>query len=500
MDQSTLLRIQTERGTRTAGNKADQKSLEAVINDCRKVIEDKSAIYRDLDALEKRDAIKQIIVQYVIDTKPLVDGYFDSDNVPDTLKLTNKLTEEITDYGILTSAILDETIFEIRGNGKEIKVERQGKIEDLRDIDGNIVSFDTPEQQEIIMHKMLGDVRLTPKNALVSGSTLEGYRIAAVHSSATSPDPNNPTAPKFHSFVLRKFNKTKMKLADIVKKNTMSDNMARFLALLPAGGLTFFTVGPTSSGKTTTNNAILQAVPATSRTVLIQNPSEIDLRFKNESGRVYNDVLHLEAREFDNPSPTDPTMQNLMDITLRLSPTFLCLGEIRSNVEFCSAVKIGNAGHAFNTTFHAGSAEGAISRFITAYLSASNEPSELALRTLVNMVDVIIVQKIMRDGKRRIIQISEVIGVDPNNSNKPLLNDLYKFDVDGEPEYDEAGNVKKINGHHRRVGKISDKLKEKFKLEGVAHSRYSFLEKPLSNTEVETYTGQDIDHYGMDVV
>ena len=500
MDQARLLKLQTERGAKSVGFDTTVKTLELVTQECRKQIEEKSEQYRDLNALDKKEAIKNIIIDYVMNAKPIVAGYVDSENRPDTLKLANKLVEAITDYDILTSAMADEGVFEIRANGKEIKVEIRGHVEDLKDSEGNIVSFESPEQQEIILHKMLGDVRLTPKNALVSGSTIEGYRIAAVHSSAMSPDPNDPTGDKYHSFVLRKFNKTKMNLSDIVLKRTLSDNMARFLALMTAGGLTFFTVGPTASGKTTSNNAILQSVPATTRTVLLQNPSEIDLRFKNDAGRVYNDVLHLEAREIERPSPTDPTMSNLMNMVLRLSPTFVSLGEIRSNEEFKEAMKILLAGHPINTTFHAESSDGAISRFLSAYLACSgNEPSHLALRTLTSLVNVIIVQKIMRDGKRRIIQISEVIGVDPEDREKPQINDIYRFEIDAEPDYDAAGNVININGHHKRVGKISDKLIRRLQLEGVSSNRFDFLLDDISSTEVETYTGKNIDHYGMTV-
>ena len=135
------------------------------------------------------------------------------------------------------------------------------------------------------------------------------------------------------------------------------------------------------------------------------------------------------------------------------------------------------AGHPINTTFHAESAHGAIKRFLTAYLAESgNEPSHLALSTVVGLVNMIIVQKIMRDGTRRIIQITEVIGVDPNDREEPELNDLYIYDIDREPDYDEAGN-----------------------LEGVAQSRYDFMLKPVDQTEVESYTGKNIETYGMKV-
>lgn len=500
MTSKELLELQTQRGAKIlAGGDTTTKSLEVVTNECRKAIEENSEKYRKLDVLEKKEAIKQIIIDFVMNNKPLVKGFIDGENKPDTLKLVDKLVEDITDYGILASAMIDEDVFEIRCNGKEIKVEIKGHVQDLIDKEGNIVSFSSPEQQEIILRKLLGDVRLTPKDALVNGRTLEGYRIAAIHSSALSPDPNNPTGDAYHAFVLRKFRKSKMDLGQIVVKKTLSDNMARTLALCPAGGLTFFTVGPTASGKTTTNNAILQAVPATTRTVLIQNPSEIDLRFKDDSGRVYNDVLHLEASEKENPTPNDATMANCMDHTLRLSPTFVCFGELRTNKEFKQAMKIMQAGHPINTTFHAETARGAIKRFLTAYLAESgNEPSHLALSTIVELVNIIIVQKIMRDGQRRVIQISEVIGVNENNRDEPVLNDLYIFDINREPEYDAAGNVVKINGEHKRVGKLSERTIRRLQLEGVAKSRYDFLVKDVNPSEVETYTGKNINRYGLE--
>lgn len=499
MEAKDLLELQTQRGAKiAAGGDTTTRTLEAVTNDCRKMIEEQSDKYRDLGPVEKKETIKQIIIDFVMNTKPLVKGYIDGENKPDTLKIVDKLVEDITDYGILSQAMMDEDVYEIRCNGKELKAEIKGRVQDLTDRDGNIISFESPEQQEIIMRKLLGDVRLTPKDALVNGRTIEGYRIAAIHSSALSPDPNDPTGDMYHAFVLRKFRKSKMDLGQIVQFHTLSDNMARLLALCTAGGLTFFTVGPTASGKTTTNNAILQSVPATTRTVLIQNPSEIDLRFKDATGRVYNDVLHLEASEKENPTSSDPTMQNLMDHTLRLSPTFVCFGEIRTNPEFKQCMKIMQAGHPINTTYHAESSEGAIKRFQTAYLAESgNEPSHLALSTICGLVNMIIVQKIMRDGSRRIIQISEVVGVDKNNRESPDLNDLYIYDIDRDPEYDEAGNVVKIYGTHRRVGKLSERTIRKFQLEGVAKSRYDFLLKEPSKTEVETYTGKNINRYGM---
>ena len=497
MDSERILEVQAKRGAKSIGKDTGHKTLEAVVSECRRFIQDNSDNYRDLTSDKKRVAIKSLILKYVMNNNVIVEGYTDENNRPDTNKLIDKLIEDITDYGILTQAMLDPNVYEIRANGKEIKAEVAGRVQDLRDKDNNIISFDSTEQQDIIMRKLLGDIRLTPKDAVVNGRTVEGYRIAAVHSSAMSPDPLNPTGDVYHSFVLRKFRQSKMGLSDIVKFGTLSDNMARFLSLLPKGGLTWFTVGPTASGKTTLNNAILQEVPATTRTVLIQNPSEIDLRFKDSSGRVYNDVLHLEAREKDNPTPQDPTMQNLMAHTLRLSPTFVCFGELRTNTEFKLGMQIAQAGHPINCTYHAESSMGAVRRFLTAYLAESgNEPSDLALLTLTDLVHIIVVQKILRDGTRKIIQITEVQGVDEHNPNLAKLNDLYVFELGADTEYDEAGNVKKIHGKHKRVGRLSKKTIDKLRLEGVNASQYDFLDKDVYEGEEETYTGENIKEYG----
>lgn len=492
-DNEKLAKVQAQRGAKLNGS--DESFIERdenwVLKECRGWLQEHYSDYRNLGPERKKEAIKESISNYVMTKKPLVRGYNDDDGNLDATKLIAYLVNEITDYGILADAMRDEDVFEIRINGKEIKVEKKGKVQDLVDNEGNIVSFESVEQQETIFRKLMGDVRLTPKDAVVNARTIEGYRVAAVHSSATSSDPQRPNDPMYHSMVLRKFKTSKMDLSQIVAFNTLSDNMARLLSLLPAGGLTFVTVGPTASGKTTTNNAILQAVPSTTRTVLLQNPSEIDLRFKDPSGRVFNDVLHLEAREIDNPRPSDPTMENLMAHILRLSPTFVCFGELRTNKEFKLGMQIAQAGHPINCTYHAESSEGAIRRFLTAYLAESgNEPSHLALDMLTSLVNLVIVQKIMRDGRRRIIQISEVVGVDPANPNKPLINDLYLYETIGEPEYDESGKVVKINGRHKRVGKLSDRTIRKFRLEGVKTSEYDFLCKDVDPNEIETYTGK----------
>jgi len=496
MDTSKLAKLQTSRNARVEGEVANTITLEDAIRSCRKAIEERADEYRNLGAASKKDTIKRIIIDYVMNEKPKVEGFLDDNKNPEVNKIIDKLVEDITDYGILTAAMMDERVYEIRANGKNIKVEMEGRCHDLTDKDGNIIEFSSTEQQEIILKKLLGDVRLTPKDALVNARTVEGFRIAVVHFSATGEDPTDPTGDKYHNFVLRKFKKSKMKLSDIINYGTMSDNMARFLALTTSGGLTTITAGPTASGKTSLLNALLQSVPPATRTVLIQNPSEIDMRFKDPSGRVYNDVIHLEAREVDNPSPHDPTMANVMAHVLRLSPTYVVLGEVRSNKEFGMGMMIMSAGHPLYLSLHAENAKGAVMRFLRAYMADSNETIETALPGLTDLLNIVVVQKIMKDGSRKVLQISEVLGVSSENKGEPMLNDLYRFEPEGDPVIDSSGKVLKIPGRHMRVGKLSDRVVRKMRLEGIPFKHFEFLTNEVSSEERESYTGKNVDSYG----
>lgn len=499
MDKKRLLDMRSQRGAKVTASEANQKKIEWIVSDCRKYIQGRSEQYRNMELEERRDKFRNLIVSYAMDNKYLVEGFVDDGGKTDTVKLVDKLVDSIQNYDFLTDAINDPAVNEIRGNGKELKIERLGRCYDLTDVNGRILSFESTEQQSTVLSKLLGDVRISRKDAVVNGRTMEGFRIAAVHSSATADDPTSPTADKYDIFVLRKFNKKKMDLSDIVRNKTMSDEMARLLSLMMEGGLTFFTAGPTASGKSTTNNAILQYAPLDTRVVLLQNPSEIDLRFKDETGRTYNDVIHLEYIEKENPAPHDPTSINLMDQILRLSPTFVAFGEWRNPKEFKQGIMIAQAGHPINCTLHAENSEGVISRVVTAYLAESgNEPAELAVQEITSVTNLIIVQKIMRDGTRKVLQVTEVIGVDPANPHKALLNDLFIFKEDGEPTYDKQGRVKELPGHHVRVGKLSERTKRKLKLEGIAMSRVDFMLNEPAEDDVQTYTGENIRHYGME--
>lgn len=494
MDNDEILRIQSLRNVAAKTDSNEFKARETIVEECRKQVRDSMSLFASSDPIARRNKAEDIIKEYVMKYRPYVEGYVDVDTkIVDTGRLVSMLVDEILDRGILTQAMKDPSINEIRVNGREIKVEKGGKSVDLLDENGNIVRFTSVEQQEIVFRKLLSDsdVRLTPKQKIINARTIEGYRIAAIHYTALSRDTDIDSEDNGYSAcVIRKFKKSKLTLNQLAQFGTLSDNMAKFLKILPVGKVTFVTVGPTASGKTTLNNAILQEVPDDMRVILNQNPSEIDIRKKDASGHIINDVLHVEAEDVINPSVYDNTMENVMAADLRISPEIVVLGEIRRNNEFAEGMNIMLAGHPINATYHAMDSYSAITRYLSAYASATGEPTNLALKKLTNVLQIVIVQKLLRDGTRKVLEIAEILGA---NGTEPDIQLLYKYEADGRVDYEDAEKtkVKKIYGSHKRVGKISEELQARFRLEAIPKERYEFLTRDVDPDEIETYTGKN---------
>jgi len=452
-------------------------SFEEVLELCRKSITKMAtnAFRREQDPAKKREITKAYINEFVDTHKPVVQrpdgrGEFDLNS------LKNALIDEITHYGPITKAMEDPTIDEIRANGPDqIFVESMGKTIRWEQ------NFTDREHMERIISKLLGvsKVRLTPKNPMVNARTIEGYRVNATHADISPYD--------VPAFVIRKFNKKSITYKVMLQNETFSVNMLRLLTLIPKANLSWITVGPTGSGKTTLNEILIKEINPLMRVITIENPSEMRLIRREgdkEYGRVINDVLQYECvPDEDDSSPA--TMENLLINAMRQSPHWIGPGELRSPGEFATALRAAQTGHYFFTTLHAEGDEEAIYRFLTAYLMVSNEPAELALRNICNAVKFVIFQEKLADGSRKVTSISEVLG---SEGLKPKINQIYKFICEDVEEEEGTHRVLKIIGRHKRVGVISERVQQMMLKAGIKRSRFEFLTKEPSDDEVEVYS------------
>lgn len=452
-------------------NKYTTISFDEALELCQKYITNAAthAFIRENDPSRKREITKSYINEFVDSQRPIVEGH------NDLLSLKIALIDEITHYGPITEAMFDNAIDEIRANGpNQIFVEKGGKTVLLDK------QFNDVEHMERIIAKLLGvsKVRLTPKIPMVNARTIEGYRVNATHAEI-SPY-NNP------AFVIRKFSKKSITASSLVESESFSVNMLKFLSLIPQANLSWVTVGPTGSGKTTLNEILVKEINPLSRIITIENPSEMRLlRYEDDNarGKVINDVLQYESvSDEDDSSPA--TMENLLINAMRQSPHWIGPGELRTPGEFATALRAAQTGHYFFTTLHAEGDNEAIYRFLTAYLMVSNEPAELALRNICSAVKFVIFQEKLADGTRKVTSITEILG---SEGLKPIINPIYKFISEDVVEKEGTHKIIKIIGKHKRVGKISEELQERMIKAGIKRSRFDFLATSPSDDEVEVY-------------
>ena len=478
MNSKRLAEVQSIRGHRVEADGVISISFETAERECREFIDQHVKELNKENIAIRTEQMKRMIVNYVSDKKPRIRDYLRDDGSMDTSRLIIDLVDNITDYGILKQALEDDEIDEIRANGRYLFVEKNGFTEPYKDEQGKIICFKSTDEMDIIMRKLMGDIVFNKVNALVNGRTAEGYRIAAVHKEALSPDPIDSSNDGFNAFVLRKFKQNKPMLQDIVRKyHTMTDDMARLLMVAVEADFNITTFGPTESGKTTTSNAIINtSIPKYTRTILLQNPSEIDARKRDSSGRIINDVLHLEA--YDMPgdiSNTSPTMANEMMHILRLSPHRVIVGEARTATEISNAEVISEAGHSFMLTGHAGDVEAAVQRILRGILEANPALGvDMAMELTCNMLEIVVIQKKMNDGTRKVCAIAEIEG---SEGIKPIIRMLYEFQAADNHRYDENDNLVEILGEYKKVGIPSKKLMSRIKEAGIMRKKYEFLEE-----------------------
>lgn len=313
---------------------------------------------------------------------------------------------------------------------------------------------------------------------MVNARTIEGYRVNATHADISPYD--------MPAFVIRKFTKKDISPDLMIQNKSFSVNMYKLLSLIPKGDLSWITVGPTGSGKTTLNELLVRQISPLSRIITIENPSEMRLvRRENDSphGKIINDVLQYETvSDEDEDSPAN--MDEILTNTMRQSPHWIGPGELRKPKEFATALRAAQTGHYFFTTLHAEGDKEAIYRFLTAYLMESNEPAELAMRNICSAIKFVIYQEKLADGTRKVMSISEVIGC---NGLEPIVNPIYKFECEDVIEDENTHEVLEIIGKHKRVGVLSERTAQIMLKAGIKKSRFEFLLKPISEEEEEVY-------------
>jgi pilus assembly protein CpaF len=304
--------------------------------------------------------------------------------------LRRLVTERSLGLGPLEALLADPDVEEVMVNGPgRVWVERRGRIEPTR------VAFADEAELRHAIERILAPLgrRVDEAEPLCDARLADGSRVNVVLP---------PLALDGPLLTIRRFRAGGFAPADLVANGTLDPALHDLLAACVRARLTILVSGGTGSGKTTTLGALSSFVPDGERIVTIEDAAELRLRQPH--------VVRLEARPASLEGRGEVTIRRLVRNALRMRPDRIVVGEVRGGeaLDMLSAMASGHDGSL--STVHAGSPEEALRRVETLALMADVELPHAAVRELVaGAIDLVVQQRRERDGRRRIVAVSEVL-------------------------------------------------------------------------------------------
>jgi pilus assembly protein CpaF len=324
---------------------------------------------------------------------------------PLTKRLTNEVLDEVTGYGPIQPLLDDPDISEVMINGaKHVYVEKNGKVSKT---DITFLNDDHVRQLIFRIVSPLGRV-IDADHPAVDARLPDGSRVNAVIP---------PVAIDGPSITIRKFSRERLNVSQMIKYGSLTQGMAEFLNACVAARLNILISGGTGSGKTTTLNALSSFIPEDERIVTIEDAAELQLNQEH--------VVRLETKSPNPDGSGGMSIRDLVRNSLRMRPERIVVGEVRGG-EALDMLQAMNTGHDGSlTTLHANSPRDAISRLETMTLmSGLDLPIRVVREQIASAIDLIVQQSRLRDGSRKVTQITEVAGME---GDTVVLTDVFKF-------------------------------------------------------------------------
>jgi len=363
---------------------------------------DESAVLRDrvhyqvVEALNKRDE-KQGGGTNEADTRAIIEAALEqhasSMARPERNRIAIEIYDSIRGLGPLEKLLADESITEIMVNGaKQVYVERKGKL-----MQSDVTFYDN-EQLLNVIDRIVSPLgrHIDEANPMVDARLQDGSRVNAVIA---------PLSLKGPLLTIRKFSKKPLTVQNLIDFGSLTLKMAAFLEACVKGRLNVVVSGGTGSGKTTLLNVLSAFIPFDERIITIEDAAEIQLQQQH--------VLTLEARPANLEGTGQVSIRDLVRNALRMRPDRIIVGEVRGG-EALDMLQAMNTGHDGSlTTGHANSTRDMLARLETMVLMAGmNLPLPAIRQQIASAIDIIVQQSRMRDGSRKVIGISEVLGME----------------------------------------------------------------------------------------
>lgn len=339
-------------------------------------------------------------------------------------QLIKEVFAEAYGLGVIQPFLDDPQVSEIMVNGaKKVYVEKEGRIVKTN------VTFENDAQVIALIERVIRPLgrRIDADHPAVDGRLPDGSRFNAIIP---------PVAIDGPSITIRKFARERLTVEKLIEFGSLTPAVAEFLHACVVARLNIVISGGTGSGKTTLLNVLSGFIPEHERIVTIEDSAELQLNQEH--------VVRLETKPPDLEGKGEVRIRDLVRNALRMRPDRIVVGECRGG-EALDMLQAMNTGHDGSlTTLHANTPRDALSRLETLTLMAGMDlPIRIVREQIASAVDMIIQIARLRDGSRKVTQVTEVVGMEGDTI---VMTDIFKFDETG------TGSDGKVLGELKPTG------------------------------------------------
>ena len=308
-------------------------------------------------------------------------------------ELRMELFRSLRKMDVLEELLENDNITEIMVNRwDQIFIEQDGKLIPWKK------RFSSPEKLEDVIGQIASRCNrvINTLQPVVDARLPGGERVNAVIP---------PIALDGPVLTIRKFPKDPITMEKLLELDSLTPEAADFLKKAVEAGYTILIGGGTGSGKTTFLNALSQYIPRDQRVITIEDNAELQLQG-------IPNLVRLECRQANIEKSQEITIGDLLKTCLRMRPSRIIVGEVRSGeaAQLLQAVNVGNDGSL--STIHANTCQDMVSRLETMVLMGIQLPIPVIRRQIASGFDLFIHLGRLRDKSRKVLEISEIQGMD----------------------------------------------------------------------------------------
>ena len=376
-------------------------SLKAKIH--RKLIE--RLDFSSFDLIEKDILSREI--------SRIVETLIEDEKIPLSTKekdgLVVDILHETFGLGPIEPLLYDPDISDILVNRyNQIYIEKLGKLSKVD------LSFRDDNHLLQIIDRIVSKIgrRVDESSPYVDARLPDGSRVNAIIP---------PLALDGPVLSIRRFGVDPLKISDLIAFGSVTQNIAKVLEGCVKTRLNVIISGGTGTGKTTLLNILSEFIPSNERIITIEDSAELQMKQEH--------VVRLETRPPNIEGKGEVTQRDLLRNSLRMRPDRIIVGEVRGG-EALDMLQAMNTGHDGSlSTVHSNTARDALARIETMVLMAGMDLPERAIREQISSaINVVVHLSRMSDGTRKIVQVSEITGME---SSTIVMQDIFKYEKKG---------------------------------------------------------------------